>query len=247
MIKVSKTKMLKVMMSLMAVSSAFWLNSEVSAYTVSFEGGITIDFGTVTIPPSLDLNVGQQTITLDGAIDLPFTREQILFSLADGDSSIPIDPLFSRLFPQELDINGQPIQLNDIDITTFTGLGSVSSADGFLTNFNFEYIASDPVLMIPVVEITEFNPSLSQCVDIKCQYAIPTAILTASFDATLINSITTADFSVANINFPIDVTDAPVTASVSAAAVPESSAWFVVPLIFGGVVLQKWLCKDNIS
>ncbi|MGK7931865.1 MAG: hypothetical protein AB4041_10590 [Microcystaceae cyanobacterium] len=243
MIKLPCQRTFEVAISLAVVSSAVWLNSEANAYPVSFQGGITIDFGIITNPPLG--NVGLQTITVDDTVDLPLTQEEILLSLADGDSSIPIEPLLAGFFPQELEVNGQSVILNDIDITTFVGTGIASSDEGFLTNFNFEYINSDPVLEVPVVELTGFNSNLSQCVNIKCQYNVASSNLTALFDATLITSETTTDLFATNTDFTISLTDALVTASLSATAVPESTAWFVLPVVFGGVVLSKFLFNEH--
>jgi hypothetical protein len=236
MMKLPYKRTFEIVMSLAVVSSAVCLNSEANAYPVSFQGGITIDFGTILTPPLG--NVGEQTITIDDTIDLPFTREEILLSLSDGDSSIPIEFLLAGFLPQELEVNSQSVRLNSIDISTFTGSGSASSVGGLLTDFDFEYIASDPVLGVSVVELTNFDPNLSQCVDIQCQYEVTSSTLTATFDATLINSVT-------NTNFNISLIDAPVTASLSAAAVPESTAWFVLPIVFGSVILSSFLGKNK--
>ena len=241
MIKLDHKKTVEILISMAAISATFWLDYHANAYTVSFQGGITIDFGVVSVPPTI--NIGQQTITIDDTIDLPFTREQLLLSLADGDSSIPIESLLSGFFPQKLEVDSQLIRLNNIDISTFTGSGSASSNLGFLSPFNFEYIPLDPVLGVPTVELKGFNPNFSQCVDIKCQYEVTSSSLTASFDATLINAVPTTDLFIANTDFTINLSNAPATASLSAATVPESTSWFVLPIILGGFTLHQFFYK----
>ncbi len=217
-----------VLAGLSAIATILGLNTTTNALSLNFKGRLAIDFSS---DPLLGSMMGQKTLDINDVITLPFTEADILASLADGDSTIPFSFLLERFFPQE--IIPQVLRLDKIEISHFSGTGSVSSAKGFLTNFDFVY---GEVFEQPVIELTNFTKNLAQCVFIQCQYAIAThnpALLSASFEATLLTPLISSAPSLASTT--LTVSNAPVSASFATQAVPESLNGLIFPFVFAGI------------
>jgi hypothetical protein len=181
----------------------------VSAFSLVVDGSLTIDFSGL---------LGTQTLsTSNKKIDIPFTTDEILNSLSDGDSSIPIVPLFDTFLPQEIAVG---VTVNSVTIETFSGSANFSSITGKSGTFDFEYAEVDPVLNEPVIEVKNFSNDLNDCVFNTCTFSSDpnqNALLSATFNANIFGLPMSLSVEDADVNFDVTITPEP-----DRAATPES-------------------------
>ncbi len=178
--------------------------SPASAYSVNFNGSVTIDFSS---DPNFGALMGTRTLTINKLLEVPYAQDALLLSLADGDTSLPASLLLNNFFPQTV-IPG--LTFNSIAIASFSGSGSAVSASGDTTNFNFHFNPTDPVLGIPVVEVTDFNQNLSQCVTSSCHFtSLAPGTLSAAFGITYLGIPAIVNITSASTAFALQTTPIP--------------------------------------